>query len=50
VSTAACIRLGLRLIESGGGPSELHVVDAVGHALPDEWREVGARYLLRLCG
>ena len=53
VSTAACIRLGLRMLEAGDGQAihcELHVVDAPGHALPDEWRLAGAQYLLRCCG
>lgn len=53
VSTAACLRLGLQLFEVGSGPTsniEVHVVDAPGHALPDEWREAGARSLLRFCG
>jgi dienelactone hydrolase len=53
VSTAACIRLSLLLVEAGdgqGGRSELHVVDAPGHALPDEWRMAGAQYLLRCRG
>jgi dienelactone hydrolase len=55
VGTANCIRLALRLFEAEARAglqspgSELHVVDAPGHALPDKWREAGARYLLRFC-
>lgn len=51
VSTESCVRLALRLFEAeaavGKSASELHVVDAPGHALPDKWRVAGARYLLR---
>lgn len=53
VSTAACVRLGLRLLEQAGrqqSQTELHVVEAVGHGLPDEWRTQGARSLLRVVG
>lgn len=53
VSTAACVRLGLRLFEieaTSERPSstELHVVEAVGHGLSNEWRMAGAHSLLRV--
>lgn len=53
VSTAACVRLGLLLFEQAGGQqshTEMHVVEAEGHGLPDEWRTQGARSLLRVVG
>ncbi|MBX3051303.1 MAG: hypothetical protein KF753_07525 [Caldilineaceae bacterium] len=52
VSSAACVHLGLRLFEAeeAGGVDksalQLHIVDAEGHALGNEWRRAGAEFLL----
>jgi hypothetical protein len=53
VSTACCARFGLCLFEaqqagqSDTSAIQLHIVDSVGHALGDEWRAMGAEFLLR---
>ncbi|MSP14177.1 MAG: hypothetical protein EXR62_14625 [Chloroflexi bacterium] len=54
VSTGACIRLALKLLEGGSlahtGSSqvELHVVESEGHTIGDAWRAAGAQFLLNL--
>jgi pimeloyl-ACP methyl ester carboxylesterase len=52
VGTASCLRFATRLWEAAAGNgagagSELHIVDSAGHALADEWRLDGARFLLK---
>jgi len=53
VSSAACLRFGLRLLEleaatnTAASTIELHLVAAAGHALGAEWRTAGADFLLR---
>lgn len=55
VGTHACVALAQRLFEledptqEGTSGVEIHVVNSIGHALPDEWRMEGGRFLLRLC-
>ena len=53
VGTHCCLRFALRLFEAeaGGGASssQVRVVDAQGHGLPDEGYAAGAKFLLRLC-
>lgn len=52
VSSAACVRFGLRLAESEEARAmaqsrmQLHVVPAEGHALDVDWRKAGAEFLL----
>ena len=52
VSTACCVRFGLRLFEAqeagqaGKSANQLHIVDSSGHALDDKWRAAGAEFLL----
>lgn len=54
VGTHACVGLARRLLELEEPEDErdsaicLHVVDSPGHALADEWRLEGVRFLLRL--
>lgn len=55
VSSAACLRFGLRLLESEASTNvtastiELHLVPAADHSLDNEWRQAGAQFLLRHC-
>jgi alpha-beta hydrolase superfamily lysophospholipase len=56
VGTDACVQYALRLLAAEAGSAlarsqvQLHVVEAEGHALPDEWRRAGAQFLLELAG
>lgn len=53
VSSAACLRFGARLLELEEAASrqnsavELHLVNAPGHSLDEQWRATGAEFLLR---
>jgi dienelactone hydrolase len=53
VDTACCVRFALRLFElereqaAGASAIQLYIVDALGHALADEWRAAGTKFLLR---
>ena len=55
VGTHACVELALRIfeeekpVEEGTSTVEVHVVQAAGHALPEEWKIEGGRFLLRRC-
>jgi hypothetical protein len=52
VSSAACVRFGLRLFEieeatdAADSVLQLHIVDAEGHSLGTDWRQAGAEFLL----
>jgi dienelactone hydrolase len=54
VSSAACVRFALRLLELEEtmgithSAIQLHVVDSPGHSLSDHWRAAGADFLLGL--
>ncbi|MCC7017816.1 MAG: hypothetical protein IT564_11505 [Rhodospirillales bacterium] len=52
VSSAACLRFGAHLLKleeaasTGCSTVELHLVNAVGHSLDEQWRRAGANFLL----
>jgi dienelactone hydrolase len=54
VGTHACVELALRIferekpVEEGASTVEIHVAQAKGHALPEQWETEAARFLLRL--
>jgi dienelactone hydrolase len=55
VGTDYCARFAQSLFEAedcrapGTSSCQVHIVDSVGHVLPDEWARAGAQFLLNLC-